>query len=158
MEHLAIAEALLRLRPRARRGALDGQLRSPSGLCELHTALFGDLWTWAGSFRTTEKNIGVAPHQIPAELKKACDDFSFWIDEGAWDLRLAAAHYHHRLVKVHPFVNGNGRLARLTADLFLDGRKTPPLRWPTDRDAYIQALRQADARDFTALDEMLLGS
>ncbi len=153
LEQINIVEALLWA---GRRGGADLDLLSPSGLCRLHQRMFGDVWSWAGSFRSTEKNIGVAPHQVPGELKKACDDMAWWIGEGAWEPRAAAARYHHRLVRIHPFVKGNGRHARIVADLFLAARGAAPLSWPEDRALYIGALRQADARRYGPLEELLL--
>lgn len=156
LEQLNIAQALLWAQGPLHRGRLEEELMSPSGLCQLHSRMFGDVWRWAGSFRGTEKSIGVAPYEIAAELKTACDDFSFWVGEASWDPREAAARFHHRLVKVHPFTNGNGRHARVVADLFLSGRGAAALRWPADRTDDIEALRRADGRDYALLNTLLL--
>ena len=49
---------------------------------ELHRRLFGDVWKWAGSFRRTEKNIGVDPVQIGVQLRMLLDDAPFWAEHG----------------------------------------------------------------------------
>ncbi|MCP4241704.1 MAG: hypothetical protein GY772_14185, partial [bacterium] len=87
----------------------------------------------------------------------ACDDASFWLDEGNWEVREAAARFHHRLVKVHVFPNGNGRHARVTADLLVHHRGAVALNWPASRDAYIGSLRAADDSDFGPLVSLLTG-
>ena len=75
------------------RKALAADLLHVTGLLDLHRRMFGDVWTWAGALRTTEKNIGVAPHAVASEVKKACDDMAYWLDQGGVDPREAAALY-----------------------------------------------------------------
>ncbi len=86
---------------------------------ELHKRLFGDVWAWAGTFRKTEKNIGVDPLQIGVQLRMLLDDARFWIDNGTYEPLEAAVRFHHRLVYIHLFANGNGRHARIMADAML---------------------------------------
>jgi fido (protein-threonine AMPylation protein) len=66
--------------------------------------------------------------------------------------------FHHRLVFVHPYVNGNGRHARLVADLYIRLVNGSTLQWGPDeselsdsRAAYIAALRKADDGDYSQL-------
>ncbi|WP_246805188.1 mobile mystery protein B [Mesorhizobium mediterraneum] len=87
---------------------------------ELHRRLFGDVWSWAGSFRKTGKNIGVDPAQIAMQLRGTMDDARYWAEHGIHQPVEAAVRLHHRLVWVHPFPNGNGRHARIMADVVLD--------------------------------------
>jgi Fic-DOC domain mobile mystery protein B len=87
---------------------------------ELHRRLFGDVWAWAGKFRKTGKNIGVDPVQIGVQLHAAVEDAQYWADHGTYQPVEAAARLHHRLVFVHPFSNGNGRHARIMADVVLE--------------------------------------
>lgn len=68
---------------------------------ELHRRLFGDVWKWAGSFRRTEKNIGVDPVQIGVQLRMLLDDARFWAEHGTYGPLEAAARFHHRLVQIH---------------------------------------------------------
>jgi Fic-DOC domain mobile mystery protein B len=128
---------------------------------ELHRRLFGDVWTWAGQFRKTEKNIGIDPLQISVQLRMLLDDARYWADNSTYTPLEAGARFHHRLVKIHPFPNGNGRHARIAADTYITDRfRHAPIDWAAGhdlqhknerRDAYIKALRAADAGDYGPL-------
>ena len=128
-------------------------------LRELHRRMFGRTWRWAGTFRNTEKNIGIAPARIAEEVRKLVEDTRAQVAAKAMPLDEIAARFHHRLVWIHPFPNGNGRHARLLTDLMLEANGAPPFAWgATDlerageaRDRYLAALRAADARDFAPL-------
>lgn len=133
-------------------------------LRELHRRMFDETWKWAGQFRTTEKNIGVAPHRITEELVNVCRNTEHRIEHDEFPVSEAAARYHHELVSVHPFPNGNGRHARLAADVLLDRMGHPRFDWGTRRELvddsdrrtrYIEALRYADDGDCGPLFEFL---
>ena len=122
---------------------------------DLHRRLFGDVWKWAGRFRQTEKNIGIDPLHIPVQLRMLLDDARYWSEHGTYAPLEAAARFHHRMVQIHPFPNGNGRHARIAADLYLEERfGHAPVDWAAGhnlqitnerRAQYITALRAADA-------------
>jgi len=126
----------------------------------LHKKMFGDVWKWAGKFRKSNKNIGVAREQIGIELRKLYEDVKCWNEFGSWPVDEIAARFHHRLVWIHPFVNGNGRHARVMTDLILE-KKLGARRftWGNGkinqagdcRQQYIQALQTADKGDFSRL-------
>jgi len=128
---------------------------------ELHRQLFGQVWNWAGTFRTTGKNIGVEPAQIGSQLRVVLDDARYWADKGTYVPREAAVRLHHRIVLVHPFANGNGRHARILADAMLEKiYKVDPIDWTAGSDlqkmnerraGYIAALKAADRHDITPL-------
>lgn len=132
---------------------------------ELHKRLFGDVWNWAGSFRTTEKNIGIAPYMVAPQLRLLLDDAAYWIKNGTYSPLELAARFHHRLVYIHPFPNGNGRHSRVIADAILVHiLKHPPIDWAGGftldkiserRTQYISALRAADGHDFGPLLEFV---
>lgn len=145
-----------------------GRQKAPDVLTEafalkLHQKLFGEVWRWAGRFRSTEKNIGVAPHQIAMQLRLLLDNTRYQAEHQSYPPLELALRFHHRLVQVHPFPNGNGRHARIMTDALLryclghapilwEGRGSGHLQLPGEhRAAYIQALRAADARDFAPL-------
>ncbi|MFH1996967.1 MAG: mobile mystery protein B [Candidatus Omnitrophota bacterium] len=121
---------------------------------QLHKKMFADVWSWAGTFRTSGKNIGVFHWQIITELKKLLDDVTYWIKQNAFtNSDEIAARLHHRLVKIHPFPNGNGRHARLFTNLVQKYLlKNKPFTWgATDlthaspiRKNYIDSLQEAD--------------
>lgn len=132
---------------------------SDTFLRELHKKMFGDVWKWAGNYRTSERNIGVAPYQIPIKLMQLFDDVKFWIENKTYSNREIAVRLHHKLVQIHPFPNGNGRVSRLMADLVLEKLEGSKLYWGNTnlvnvseiRSSYIAALRKADAGDYTDL-------
>lgn len=128
--------------------------------------MFGKVWTWAGKLRTTDKNIGVPHWDVGAKTKALCEDAKLWIDAGRDPADTIAAMFHHHpgMVSIHPFANGNGRHARMMADLLLVhvlGRE--PFTWGARmaggpvaaRDRYLSALRAADGKDFGALIEFV---
>lgn len=134
---------------------------SDTFLRELHKKMFGDVWKWAGTYRTSERNIGVVPYQIPIKLMQLFDDVKFWIENKTYSNREIAVRLHHKLVQIHPFPNGNGRISRLMADLVLEKLEGTKFYWGNTnlvnvsevRSAYIAALRKADAGDYSALME-----
>jgi Fic-DOC domain mobile mystery protein B len=128
-------------------------------LLDLHKRMLGRVWRWAGSFRTTERNIGVPPHQIRTELRKLLDDVRYWIDNATYEPDEIAVRFHHRLVWIHPFPNGNGRHARMAADLLAVALGRPRFTWGRSslveatetRNRYVAALRAADGHEIGPL-------
>jgi Fic-DOC domain mobile mystery protein B len=126
---------------------------------ELHKRMFGDVWSWAGSVRKTGKNIGIDPQQIHLQLGGLLRDVQYWIEHSSFSLDEIAVRLHHGFVAIHPFPNGNGRHARLMADLLIARLGGEPFSWGggilrdigTLRAEYIAALRAADNHDFTPL-------
>lgn len=122
-------------------------------LFDLHRRMYGDVWRWAGTQRRRETSIGVAPEVIPVALRDVLEDVTAWVDYGTYDADEAAVRFHHRLVLVHVFPNGNGRHARLCADLLLRALGKRPFTWggqglvdPGEaRARYLAALRAMDA-------------
>jgi Fic-DOC domain mobile mystery protein B len=121
--------------------------------------MFGEVWTWAGVYRRTELNIGVAPHRIAEEAAILFSDARFWISHESYAADEIAVRLHHRLVFIHPFANGNGRHARLMADLSIRRLGRDAFTWGGGsiagigeiRRAYVDALRAADANDYENL-------
>jgi Fic-DOC domain mobile mystery protein B len=156
LEQANISSGLLWLGRMRRRDVL-----TTSFILEFHRRLFGEVWTWAGKFRTTGKNIGVDPQQIVTQLHGLMGDARYWIDNGTYRPHEAAARLHHRLVSIHPFTNGNGRHARIMADVVLEKIfQTDAIDWTAGADlqsmndrrvAYITALRAADNHDLEPL-------
>lgn len=130
---------------------------------DLHKALFKDVWTWAGAFRLTEKNIGIDPFHISVELRNLLDDLNAWIEFNSYPPHEAILRFHHQLVKIHPFPNGNGRFSRIYADIIAEKYfNTTPVNWggrqldkiSQTRKDYINALRAADGGDLSLLLEL----
>lgn len=132
---------------------------------EVHRRLLGKVWDWAGTYRQAEKNIGVSVWHISTEMRTCLDDARYWRENGTYEPLEATARFHHKLVWVHPFANGNGRWARIMADaylatidpdLFLDWSGGGTLIADSDyRARYIAALRSADGFKFGPLIELV---
>ncbi len=130
----------------------------------LHSKMFCNVWKWAGTFRQSEKSIGVSWYRISIELRKLCDDIKSWIENKTFSEDEIAARFHHRLVSIHLFPNGNGRHARLTADVLLENiLSRPPFTWGNanlvkssdDRKRYIESLIAADGGEYKHLLEFV---
>lgn len=125
----------------------------------LHKRMFGDVWRWAGRYRATDKNIGVPHWEVPVRLREAFDTARYSVDHATFPPDEIAVRFHHVLVWVHPFPNGNGRWSRLMADLLVMALRQPRFTWGSSalragddtRRAYIAALKAADRHDFSAL-------
>jgi len=134
-----------------------------SFLLKLHKKMFGKVWRWAGSTRTSEKSIGIFKEQIPGAIKSLLDDTKYWIEHKTYPWDKIAARFHHRPLHTHMFANGNGRHARLMTDILLEVNDQEPFSWgrnssesPIDiegpiREKYVSSLKKADAGDFDPL-------
>jgi Fic-DOC domain mobile mystery protein B len=126
---------------------------------ELHRRMFDKTWRWAGNYRNSQKNIGVEFWQIVERLVVLLGDAHFWLENQTYEVDEIATRFHHRLVLIHPFPNGNGRHARLMADVLLERSGREPFSWgfarlmetAQIRGNYISALRAADAGNITPL-------
>jgi Fic-DOC domain mobile mystery protein B len=126
---------------------------------ELHRRMFDRTWKWAGRYRTTEKNIGIAHYQIRDSLAVLLGDVRYWLEHQTYGLDETAVRLHHRLVSIHPFANGNGRHARMMADIFALRHGRPVFTWGGGdllllgdlRRTYIDALQAADKNDIQPL-------
>ena len=126
---------------------------------DLHRHLFSDVWRWAGTFRTSERNIGIPHHEIPLALRQLLADAAAWIEHQAYAPDEIAVRFHHRLVQIHPFPNGNGRHSRLMADLLVLELGRERFTWGRTslqdagdvRRRYIAALKAADNHDIGPL-------
>ena len=136
-----------------------------SYLLELHRQMFDATWSRAGKVRTTEKTIGVPPHRILSDLGALLGDAAFWVKNVSYQPDELALRFHHRLVSIHPFSNGNGRHSRLVADILALKLGRPIFSWggtsPNDearRKEYLAALGSADGQDFAPLIAFARGS
>lgn len=123
----------------------------------LHKKLFGKVWKWAGQYRKSEKNIGIDAYKVPVEMMKLIDDINYWVENSSYDQNELIARFHHRLVWIHPFPNGNGRFSRIYTNYLCKryGFKRP--EWQAHlnpilrRKMYIHCLQQADQKKFQPL-------
>jgi len=161
VEQRNIEEAIRWTLERRKRFAV-AEVLSERFVMELHRRMYGEVWAWAGSFRRTDKNIGVDKYQIGIELRTLLDDCQYWIENKIYPEDEIAVRFKHRIVSIHCFPNGNGRHSRLMADIIAEkifGR--PVFSWGSEnlikkstfRSAYLAALRQADIGDLVPLNE-----
>lgn len=128
-------------------------------LKNLHKRMFGRVWRWAGNYRTTPRNIGIDAYLIMPELHQLLHDVRYWIAHATYSPDEIAVRFHHRLVLIHPFPNGNGRHGRLAADLLALQMGRPRFTWGSTnliepqatRAAYVTSLREADRHDIAPL-------
>jgi Fic-DOC domain mobile mystery protein B len=150
----------------ARRWALSKRilarkdLLSEDFLRELHKRMFRRVWRWAGKYRASERNLGVPVHQLQQALRVLIDDARYWLVEETYSKEEAAVRFHHRLVVIHPWPNGNGRHARMVADILIHAHGGKALTWGindnltaagTTRQLYLDALKAADSGNFHPL-------
>ena len=152
-EQRNIAEALLR-RPPTTSILLDDRF-----LRDLHGHMFGRVWTWAGRYRVRETNLGISPAEIGVAVRSLVDDTAAWIEYATYGPDESAVRFHHRLVAIHPFRNGNGRHGRVAADYLALSLGRPRFPWgagldvdtPSLRLEYRTALQEADRGDIARL-------
>jgi Fic-DOC domain mobile mystery protein B len=118
--------------------------------------MFGDVWRWAGLHRTRDTNLGVDALSIVESVGQLMGDALYWIENAVFERDELALRFHHRLVAIHPFPNGNGRVSRMIGDLLVVALGNERFTWgaflaaedpAAVRRTYIEALRAADAGD-----------
>ena len=134
-----------------------------SFMLELHKRMFKDVWKWAGKPRVTEKNIGVPWEHISSKVFQLIKNIEYWIDNEVYSFDEIAVRFHHGLVKIHIFPNGNGRHARLITNLLLRFNNKSEFSWGRNsssdsidfdsaiRKKYISSLKNADNNNFKDL-------
>lgn len=153
-EQINIGQALRWATARKKRDVLDQNF-----LRQLHKRMFGDVWRWAGQYRTSARNIGVDAYRITMDVHQAIGDACYWIEQKTYLPDEIAVRFSHRLVAIHPFPNGNGRVSRLIGDLLAQQLEQEPFTWGRanlvdageTRARYIEALRAADNHDIKPL-------
>lgn len=134
-------------------------------LRKLHKKMFGNVWKWAGTYRTSMKNIGCEAYLIAPSVRDLLLDTKTWIEFNTYAPLEVAVRFHHRLVQIHPFPNGNGRHSRMMTDILLvHALNSERFSWGNCRldinniirNKYIQALKTADVGNYTALMEFVV--
>jgi len=134
-------------------------LLSEKFIKDLHAHLLGDVWRWAGKYRITERNLGIHHYEIPMAVRELLEDAKAWVQHKTYPRDEIAVRFHHRLVKIHPFPNGNGRHSRLLADLLVMSLGGERFTWGRAnlqqagevRRSYIEALQAADNHEYALL-------
>lgn len=145
----------LRLRPES--------VTREAWLRRLHARMYDQVWTWAGQYRTTGRNLGVPYWQIRMDMRNLEADASAWLADTSaarYGDDECAIRFGYRLVVIHPFPNGNGRWSRLASDALIVALGRSRFTWGgaslTEpgilRRDYISALQAADtAGDYEPL-------
>jgi Fic-DOC domain mobile mystery protein B len=154
-EQRNIAEAMLGRHP------TSAELLDDTYLRQLHRVMFGKVWRWAGTYRRRETNIGIDPIDITVAVRDLVRDATNWTELGTYEPDELAIRFHHRMVAIHPFPNGNGRHGRIAADYLVTSLGHPAFTWGSRLDVetdelrrrYIEALHDADDGDISGLIE-----
>lgn len=157
-EQRNIAEAMLGRHP------TSAELLDDSYLRQLHRVMFGKVWRWAGTYRRRETNLGIDPIDITVAVRDLVRDATTWIELGTYKPDELAIRFHHRMVAVHPFPNGNGRHGRIAADYLVTSLGHPAFTWGSRLDVdtdelrrrYFEALHDADDGDTSGLIEFAM--
>lgn len=153
IEQRNIVQALLRRSPTVDELLDDRYLRG------LHEAMLGDVWSWAGAYRTRTTNLGISFELIPGAVRSLVLDALAWVENDSYPIDEIGVQFHHRLVAIHPFPNGNGRHGRIGADYLVAGLGSERFSWGAEsvtsteelRSRYLGALRAADEGDISEL-------
>jgi Fic-DOC domain mobile mystery protein B len=145
-EEANIATATYGLRP------TPSELLDDLYLRRLHHAMFDRVWRWAGRYRTREANIGIDPADIGVQVRALTEDANAWVTNESFDLDELAVRFHHRLVQIHPFVNGNGRHGRVATDLLIQSLGRPVFGWGRGLHLETEDLRARYQRALQAMD------
>lgn len=125
-------------------------------LRELHSRMFDNVWKWAGTYRQTERNIGCDPREIVQRIPRLLASTRHWLENRRFPTDEALLRFHHQLTRIHPFANGNGRHARMIADVAAVKYGRAEFTWGAGKDLvaqgdarsrYLVALRALDAND-----------
>ena len=124
-------------------------------LRRLHRRMYGQVWAWAGRYRTADRNLGVPYWRIRMDIRDVLGDVRAWLADASptrYGDDECAIRFGYRLVAVHPFPNGNGRWSRLVSDALIVALGGTRFTWGGNalsepgraRRDYISALRTAD--------------
>jgi len=130
-----------------------------SFILEVHKKMFNETWKWAGKTRKTLKTLGVPIERIFEETEYLLGDTVFWIENNTYSNNEIGARFHHRLVQIHLFPNGNGRHSRFVTDLLMKSIGNELFTWGNKdlynqssvRNNYINSLKEADNNNYKLL-------
>lgn len=126
-----------------------------------HRTAFADTWKWGGQYRSREMNLGIDPTQIATQMRILFGNAQSWRELGTHSAVEQVIRLHCEVGRIHPFVNGNGRVSRVYCEVMLFALDPDAeLGWSRSRfpeakerrRVYIEAVRQADATgDYSAV-------
>ncbi|WP_126245016.1 Fic family protein [Chitinophaga rhizosphaerae] len=138
------------------RSLVDGVIRnselSITKLNSIHQAIVEG----GGVYRSEHVEIGDSKGSLrfaePGRIESALNDLIKWYNANKhspdYHPVILAAEFHYRIVSIHPYADGNGRLARIvSSSILLSSRIPPPVFTEIERKIYIDRLRKADNGD-----------
>ncbi len=139
----------------SRRRLRPESLTDEEWLKRLHRRMYGEVWAWAGQYRTADRNLGVPYWQVRVDMRNLLDDARAWLADttaSGYGSDECAIRFGYRLVAIHPFANGNGRWSRLASDALVVALGGTRFTWGGTsltepgslRREYIAALQAAD--------------
>ncbi len=126
---------------------------------ELHTLIMNEDGSSIkiGQYKTTANHVitltgetfyFASPEETPAKMNELVNWYRQEVEKEDVNPVLLAIEFHYRFIRIHPFDDGNGRMARLLMNFILMKHGYPPAIVKTeDKENYFVALRQADAGD-----------
>ena len=126
-------------------GAIDRiEIGTVRGLCDIHAALFGRLYDFAGKIRT----LNIAKRGFRFANSLYLNEILPVIE------RMPETTYEEIVAKyvemniAHPFMEGNGRATRIWLDLMLKNRLGKVVDWQRiDKDSYLSAMERSPIND-----------
>jgi Fic-DOC domain mobile mystery protein B len=139
----------------SRRRLQPASVTREAWLKSLHLRMYDQVWTWAGQYRTTDRNLGVPFWQVRVDMRNLEADLDAWLADSTaarYSNDECAIRFGYRLGVIHPFPNGNGRWSRLASDALVVALGGARFTWggasSTERGAlrrdYLSALQSAD--------------
>lgn len=117
---------------------------------QIHEIVTRGILETAGRYRTRNVRITGASRNPPdwQQIVREMDGLIAEIARADRPVVEMTAYLHHRFVAIHPFADGNGRVARLLSNLYLIRHGYPPIVLDQkNRQQYYRALREADSGD-----------
>jgi cell filamentation protein len=134
-------------------------------ILQFHHIAFSELYNWAGVWRKTHVTVGQLvppePERIVPLMYQFVENLNHKIShtKNINDHVDALTFAHYEFVRIHPFVNGNGRTGRMLMNLVALQLGYQPLelyhREGDGRKIYIEAMKSADKGDFKPLNDLI---
>ncbi|MDD4137592.1 MAG: Fic family protein [Methanoregula sp.] len=119
---------------------------------EIHKIVTRGILEQVGQYRARNVRIIGATRSPPdwSQIIHEMDELIAEVARGDRPVIEMTAYFHHRFVAIHPFVDGNGRVARLLGNLYLLRHGYPPIVLDQkNRQQYYRTLREADNGDLS---------
>jgi excisionase family DNA binding protein len=135
----------------AKQKSIEKTIREPV-ILEIHDLIFSGILENAGNYRNCQVYIEGCDYMPPpaCEVPKLMTGLLDWLNKNPEELRPIelAAVFQHKLVSIHPFDDGNGRVGRLLTNLILINHGYPlTVIRRVDRKKYYDTLHKADTND-----------